>query len=68
MRPRNKICPTCETEIKRLRNVPEFEGARYCSSDCTITAWERSQLEAQKRELAAKLAAAQFGRGTEGDA
>lgn len=43
MRPTNKICPTCEEQIKRLRNVPEFNGQLYCCSDCVIAAWEATK-------------------------
>lgn len=55
MRPTNRTCPTCEEKIKRLRNVPEFAGRLYCSSDCTIAAWEAAQAKAARR---------MFGEGT----
>jgi hypothetical protein len=64
MSPRNSICPTCNEKINRLRNVPVFAGKRYCSSDCTIDAWQASKSKASAREVAAKLAAETFGKGT----
>jgi hypothetical protein len=64
MAPQNKICPTCGLAIERLRNVPVFAGKRYCSSDCTIDAWQASKAKAASREIAARLAAETFGTGT----
>lgn len=64
MRPKNDICPSCEEKIKRLRDVPEFAGKRYCCSDCAIAAWEAAQAKAVSRKLASDIAADTFGKGT----
>jgi len=63
--PRNKCCPSCLEQIKRLRDVPVYEGLRYCSSDCVLDAWEKSTRGEATRKAAADLAAKAFGRGTE---
>jgi endogenous inhibitor of DNA gyrase (YacG/DUF329 family) len=65
--PTNRKCPSCGQTINVLR-APIFAGKNYCTSDCAIDAWEWSKEKAVAREVAARLAAEQFGKGTEPDA
>ena len=64
MSPRNRQCPLCGQTINKLI-APKFAGKNYCSSDHAITAWEQSKEKAAAREIAAKLAAETFGKGTQ---
>ena len=63
MQPKNRICPQCGQTIHKLY-APKFAGKNYCCSDHAIDAWQEAQEKAVAREIAARLAAETFGKGT----
>ena len=60
--PWNDACPLCDAKINRIRNVPRYDGRRYCSSDCAIDAWQDDNDRREVLRMEAERVATTFGK------